>query len=166
MAKSPASTISPSPADIRAAEEALREAEEMRLMFGSSDEDEESNQTVPQGKSAPASAATSKAVEVSGVVSTAGSAPVEAAPLASASSKSAPTVPTTDVPSVSSPGLSMEIDDDGNADDDYGDDVDDNESSVDDSLDAPSGSGDVPPPTDHSSILDDEDVEDSNRKLE
>ncbi|KAI9991241.1 hypothetical protein PInf_018873 [Phytophthora infestans] len=38
VAKPPASTISPSPADTRAAEEALREAEEMRLMFGLSDE--------------------------------------------------------------------------------------------------------------------------------
>ncbi|KAI9983344.1 hypothetical protein PInf_007356 [Phytophthora infestans] len=160
VAKPPASTISPSPADIRAAEEALREAEEMRLMFSSSDEGEESDQTVPHGKSASASVATSKTVEVSGVVSTAGPAPAEAAPPASVSSKPAPIVPTAVVPSVSSPDFSMEIDDDGNADDDRGD---DNETSVDDSPDAPSGGGDVPPPTDHSSTLDDEAIEDSDR---
>ncbi|KAI9986189.1 hypothetical protein PInf_025108 [Phytophthora infestans] len=162
VAKPLASTISPSSADIRAAEEAVREAEQMRLMFGSSDEGEESDHTVPQGKSASASVATSKTVEVSGVVSTAGSAPVEAAPLASVSSKPAPIVPTVVVPSVSSPDFSMEIDDDGNADDDRGDDVDDNDPSVDDYPDAPSGGSDVPPPTDHSSTLYDEDIEDSD----
>ncbi|KAI9994059.1 hypothetical protein PInf_016622 [Phytophthora infestans] len=162
VAKPPASTISPSPADIRAAEEVLREAEEMRLMFGSSDEGRESDHTVPQGKSASASVAMSKTVEVSGVVSTAGPAPVEAAPPASVSSKPAPIVLTAVVPSVSSLDFSMEMDDDGNADDDRGDDVDDNEPSVDVSPDAPSGGGDVPPPTDHSSTLDDEDIEDSD----
>ncbi|KAI9985360.1 hypothetical protein PInf_004694 [Phytophthora infestans] len=45
--------------------EALREAEQMRLMFGSSDEGEESDNTVPQGKAASSSAATSKTVKVS-----------------------------------------------------------------------------------------------------
>ncbi|KAI9986302.1 hypothetical protein PInf_025240 [Phytophthora infestans] len=117
VTKPPASTISPSPADIRAAEEALREAKEMRLMFGSSDEGEEPDNTVPPGKTASSSAATFKTVEISGVFSIAGPAPVEAVPQASVSSKPAPTVPTAAVPGVSSPDFSMKIDDDENVDD-------------------------------------------------
>ncbi|KAI9985302.1 hypothetical protein PInf_004628 [Phytophthora infestans] len=66
VVKPSASTISPSPADIRAAEEALREAEEFQLMFGSDDEDDESDNTIPLGKAASSSAAASKTVKVSG----------------------------------------------------------------------------------------------------
>ncbi|KAI9998207.1 hypothetical protein PInf_002546 [Phytophthora infestans] len=131
VVKPSASTISPSPADIRAAEEALREDEDFRLMFGSDNEDDESDNTVPSGKVASSSVATYKTVEILGEVSTAGLAPVEAAPPASESSKPAPTIPTAAAPSVPSTDFPMAIDDDGNGGDDHGDDLDDDELSVD-----------------------------------